>query len=213
MVTTGELVHRLTGSQAALTIFHLINAGPDVPFIRDAFARDEMPLSSEAVQALYVPVHDATGPASKASGGVFDASTCFSRDLARSGLYPAIDPLRSTSRLLTPDVVGQEHCEVALGVRQLIQSHKDLLHASASAFGPYSKPLSDEDELLMSRARKAQRLLTQPLYVAEPWTSTPGQSVSREQTVADFKALLSGEYDHLSEDAFLYRGALADPAR
>ncbi len=161
--------------------------------------------SVTSVQAVYVPADDPTDPAPATTFAFLDATTYLERALTAIGIYPAVDPLVSTSRILDPNIVGQEHYEVARGVQQILQRYKELQDIIA-ILG--IDELSDEDKLVVSRARKIQRFLSQPFFVGEQFTGIPGQYVRREDTVKSFKAVLHGDYDDLPEQAFLMCGTI-----
>ncbi|MEG1657770.1 MAG: F0F1 ATP synthase subunit beta [Oscillibacter sp.] len=163
--------------------------------------------SITSVQAVYVPADDLTDPAPATTFTHLDATTVLSRAIVEMGIYPAVDPLESTSRLLNPDVLGQEHYNTARGVQQLLQRNRELQDIIA-ILG--MDELSEEDKLTVSRARKVQRFLSQPFFVAEQFTGTPGQFVPVAETVRSFKELLEGKYDHIPEQAFYMRGGMAD---
>jgi F-type H+/Na+-transporting ATPase subunit beta len=159
--------------------------------------------SITSVQAIYVPADDLTDPAPAASFAHLDATTVLNRQIAELGIYPAVDPLDSTSRILDPRVVGAEHYEVARSVQSVLQKYKSLQDIIA-ILG--MDELSEDDKLTVSRARKIQRFLSQPFHVAEIFTGSPGKLVSIEDTVKGFKAIVAGEYDHLPEAAFYMVG-------
>jgi F-type H+-transporting ATPase subunit beta len=159
--------------------------------------------SITSVQAIYVPADDLTDPAPATSFAHLDATTVLSRQIAELGIYPAVDPLDSTSRVLDPTVLGQEHYDVARDVQGILQKYKSLQDIIA-ILG--MDELSEEDKLTVARARKIQRFLSQPFFVAEVFTGTPGQYVSVDKTIDGFKRLASGEFDHLPESAFYMVG-------
>src|SRR5436309_2348562 len=161
--------------------------------------------SITSVQAIYVPADDLTDPAPATSFAHLDATTTLSRAISELGIYPAVDPLDSTSRVLTPAVVGQEHYETARAVQETLQRYKSLQDIIA-ILG--MDELSEEDKLTVSRARKIQRFLSQPFHVAEVFTGIPGKFVQVDDTVRSFKAVVSGEYDHLPEAAFYMVGGI-----
>src|SRR5437762_12050080 len=161
--------------------------------------------SITSVQAIYVPADDLTDPAPATSFAHLDATTVLSRAISELGIYPAVDPLDSTSRVLTAAVVGQEHYEVARAVQETLQKYKSLQDIIA-ILG--MDELSEDDKLTVSRARKIQRFLSQPFHVAEVFTGIPGKFVQVEDTVRSFKAVVSGEYDHLPEAAFYMVGGI-----
>ncbi|GAA05765.1 F0F1 ATP synthase subunit beta [Photobacterium leiognathi] len=163
--------------------------------------------SITSIQAVYVPADDLTDPSPATTFAHLDATVVLSRNIAALGLYPAIDPLDSTSRQLDPLVVGQEHYDVARGVQTVLQRYKELKDIIA-ILG--MDELSEEDKQTVSRARKIERFLTQPYHVAEVFTGQPGVFVSLKDTIAGFKGLLSGEYDDIPEQAFLYCGGIEE---
>jgi F-type H+-transporting ATPase subunit beta len=163
--------------------------------------------SITSVQAIYVPADDLTDPAPATSFAHLDATTTLSRAISELGIYPAVDPLDSVSRVLTPAVVGQEHYEVARAVQETLQKYKSLQDIIA-ILG--MDELSEEDKLVVSRARKIQRFLSQPFHVAEVFTGIPGKFVQVEDTVRSFKAVVNGEYDHLPENAFYMVGGIEE---
>lgn len=161
--------------------------------------------SITSVQAVYVPADDLTDPAPATTFAHLDATTVLSRQIAELGIYPAVDPLDSTSRILDPLVVGQEHYEVARGVQKILQKYKDLQDIIA-ILG--MDELSDEDKLTVARARKIQRFLSQPFHVAEQFTGTPGKFVPVKETVRAFREILEGKHDDLPEGAFYMVGGI-----
>ncbi len=161
--------------------------------------------SITSVQAIYVPADDLTDPAPATSFAHLDATTTLNRAISELGIYPAVDPLDSTSRVLTPAVVGQEHYDVARRVQETLQRYKSLQDIIA-ILG--MDELSEEDKLTVQRARKIQRFLSQPFHVAEVFTNIPGKFVQVEDTVRSFKAVVEGEYDHLPESAFYMVGGI-----
>ena len=161
--------------------------------------------SITSVQAVYVPADDLTDPAPATTFAHLDSTIVLSRQIAELGIYPAVDPLDSTSRQLDPKVIGIEHYEVAQGVQRTLQRYKELQDIIA-ILG--MDELSDEDKLLVSRARKMQRFLSQPFHVAEVFTGAPGIYCKREDTISGFKAILAGEYDDLPEQAFYMIGSI-----
>ena len=163
--------------------------------------------SITSVQAIYVPADDLTDPAPATSFAHLDATTVLSRALTEIGIYPAVDPLDSTSRILDPHVVGQEHYEVARKVQSTLQRYKSLQDIIA-ILG--MDELSEEDKVIVSRARKIQRFLSQPFHVAEVFTGFPGIFVDLKDTIRSFKAVIDGEYDHLPEGAFYMVGTIED---
>jgi F-type H+-transporting ATPase subunit beta len=163
--------------------------------------------SVTSVQAIYVPADDLTDPAPAAAFAHLDATSVLSRQISELGIYPAVDPLASTSRILDPGVVGDEHYAVARETQRILQRYKDLQDIIA-ILG--IDELSEEDKLTVARARKIQRFLSQPFHVAEQFTGMKGRYVKVEDTVAGFKALCAGDYDHLPEQAFLYVGGIEE---
>ncbi len=166
--------------------------------------------SITSVQAIYVPADDLTDPAPATSFAHLDATTVLSRSIAELGIYPAVDPLDSTSRVLEPRTVGEEHYAVARSVQEVLQKYKSLQDIIA-ILG--MDELSEDDKLTVSRARKIQRFLSQPFFVAEIFTGTPGVFVAVEDTIKGFKAIVAGEYDHLPEAAFYLVGTIEDAVR
>jgi F-type H+-transporting ATPase subunit beta len=161
--------------------------------------------SITSVQAIYVPADDLTDPAPATSFAHLDATTVLSRSIAEKGIYPAVDPLDSTSRMLSPAIVGEEHYQVARQVQQVLQRYKALQDIIA-ILG--MDELSEEDKVTVARARKIERFLSQPFHVAEVFTGTPGVFVSLEETIKSFKGLVEGKYDHLPEPAFYMVGTI-----
>ena len=163
--------------------------------------------SITSVQAVYVPADDLTDPSPATTFAHLDATVVLSRQISELGIYPAVDPLDSTSRQLDPFVVGDEHYEVAQGVQKILQRYNELKDIIA-ILG--MDELSEEDKGLVARARKAQRFLSQPFFVAEIFTGTPGKYVSLEDTIKAFKGILNGDYDHLPEQAFYMVGTIEE---
>ena len=163
--------------------------------------------SITSVQAIYVPADDLTDPAPATSFSHLDATTVLSRQIAEIGIYPAVDPLDSTSRILDPRVVGEEHYRVARDVQRILQAYKSLQDIIA-ILG--MDELSEEDKLTVARARKIQRFLSQPFFVAEVFTGSPGKLVDLEDTIKGFDAICKGEYDHLPEAAFYMVGGIEE---
>jgi F-type H+-transporting ATPase subunit beta len=159
--------------------------------------------SITSVQAIYVPADDLTDPAPATSFAHLDATTVLSRQIAELGIYPAVDPLDSTSRILDPQVLGQEHYQIARDVQGILQRYKSLQDIIA-ILG--MDELSEEDKLTVARARKIQRFLSQPFFVAQVFTGVEGKYVSVDKTIDGFKRLASGEFDHLPESAFYMVG-------
>jgi F-type H+-transporting ATPase subunit beta len=163
--------------------------------------------SITSFQAVYVPADDLTDPSQATTFAHLDATLVLSRQIAELGIYPAVDPLDSTSRLLDPLVIGDEHYQVARGVQSVLQRYKELKDIIA-ILG--MDELSEEDKRVVARARKIQRFLSQPFFVAEVFTGSPGKYVSLKDTIASFKGIISGEYDHLPEQAFYMVGGIEE---
>jgi F-type H+-transporting ATPase subunit beta len=163
--------------------------------------------SITSVQAIYVPADDLTDPAPATSFAHLDATTVLSRNIAEKGIYPAVDPLDSTSRMLDPRVIGEDHYQTARGVQQVLQRYKALQDIIA-ILG--MDELSEEDKVTVARARKIERFLSQPFFVAEVFTGTPGKLVQLEDTIKGFKGLVNGDYDHLPEAAFYMVGTIEE---
>ena len=161
--------------------------------------------SITSIQAVYVPADDLTDPSPATTFAHLDSTVVLSRDIAAKGIYPAVDPLDSTSRQLDPLIIGQEHYEAARGVQTVLQRYKELKDIIA-ILG--MDELSEEDKLIVARARKIERFLSQPFHVAEVFTGSPGIYVSLKDTIAGFKGILAGEYDHLPEQAFYMVGSI-----
>jgi len=165
--------------------------------------------SITSVQAVYVPADDLTDPAPATTFAHLDATTVLERSIADLGIYPAVDPLASTSRILDPRVIGERHYNVARNVQQLLQKYTELQDIIA-ILG--MDELSDEDKLVVHRARRIQRFLSQPFFVAEAFTNTPGRYVKLEDSIAGFEAIMNGEMDQYPESAFMYVGAIDEVA-
>jgi F-type H+-transporting ATPase subunit beta len=163
--------------------------------------------SITSVQAIYVPADDLTDPAPATTFTHLDATTVLSRQIAELGIYPAVDPLDSTSRILDPQVVGQEHYDVARQVQETLQRYKDLQDIIA-ILG--MDELSEDDRMLVARARKIQKFLSQPFFVAEQFTGTPGKYVNMADTVRAFKEIVDGKHDDLPEQAFYMVGTIEE---
>jgi F-type H+-transporting ATPase subunit beta len=163
--------------------------------------------SITSVQAIFVPADDYTDPAPVATFAHLDATTALSRQIVELGIYPAVDPLASTSKILDPKVVGQEHYQTARGVQQVLQRYQDLKDIIA-ILG--MEELSEEDKLAVARARKIQRFLSQPMFAAEEFTGRPGKYVPIKETVRGFKEILEGKHDALPEQAFYMQGTIDD---
>jgi F-type H+-transporting ATPase subunit beta len=160
-----------------------------------------------SVQAIYVPADDLTDPAPATTFSHLDATTVLSRQIVDKGIYPAVDPLDSTSRILDPNIIDAEHYNIAKRVKEVLQAYKDLQDI-ISILG--MDELSDEDKLTVTRARKIEKFLSQPFFVAEQFTSIPGRYVKIEDTIRGFKGILDGEYDTLPENAFLMVGTIEE---
>jgi F-type H+-transporting ATPase subunit beta len=163
--------------------------------------------SITSVQAVYVPADDLTDPAPATTFAHLDATTVLSRKIAELGIYPAVDPLDSTSRILTPDVLGDEHYDCAQRVKEILQRYKQLQDIIA-ILG--MEELSEEDKLVVSRARKVQRFLSQPFHVAEQFTGIPGVLVDIKDTIKGFNMIMDGELDRLPESAFNLKGSIQE---
>ena len=163
--------------------------------------------SITSVQAVYVPADDLTDPAPATTFAHLDATTVLSRDIASMGIFPAVDPLESNSRILSPDVVGQEHYEVARAVQAILQKYKELQDIIA-ILG--MDELSDEDKITVARARKIQRFLSQPFFVGEKFTGYQGKYVPLKETIRGFKEIIEGKHDDIPESAFLFAGSIDD---
>ncbi|MBQ4364340.1 MAG: F0F1 ATP synthase subunit beta, partial [Oscillospiraceae bacterium] len=161
--------------------------------------------SITSVQAVYVPADDLTDPAPATTFAHLDATTTLSRAISSLGIYPAVDPLDSTSRMLSPDIVGQEHYEVARSVQNILQRYAELQDIIA-IMG--MDELSDDDKLIVARARKVQRFLSQPFHVAEQFTGFTGKYVPVKETIRGFKEIIEGKHDDLPESAFLFVGTI-----
>jgi F-type H+-transporting ATPase subunit beta len=163
--------------------------------------------SITSVQAIYVPADDLTDPAPATTFGHLDSTVVLSRNLTELGIYPAIDPLDSSSTILDPKIVGQEHYNVARGIQQVLQKYKDLQDIIA-ILG--MEELSDEDKLTVTRARKIQKFLSQPFFVAEAFTGTPGKYVKLTDTIKGFKMILDGKMDEVGEQEFYMKGDIGE---
>jgi F-type H+-transporting ATPase subunit beta len=161
--------------------------------------------SITSVQAVYVPADDLTDPAPATAFAHLDATSVLERKIAELGIYPAVDPLASTSRILDPRVIGDRHYNVARQVQGVLQKYKDLQDIIA-ILG--MDELSDEDKQVVSRARKIQKFFSQPFFVAEQFTGTPGRYVKLEETISGFEAILNGDVDDVPENAFAYVGTI-----
>jgi F-type H+-transporting ATPase subunit beta len=163
--------------------------------------------SITSVQAIYVPADDLTDPAPAAAFAHLDSTTVLTRELAQRGIYPAVDPLESTSRILDPAILGERHYRVATRVQEILQRYKDLQDIIA-ILG--MEELSEEDKVIVNRARRIQRFLSQPFFVAEQFTGTPGTYVELESTIDSFERVVDGEFDHLPEQAFYMVGGIEE---
>ena len=161
--------------------------------------------SITSVQAIYVPADDLTDPAPATAFTHLDATTVLSRSISEKGIYPAVDPLDSTSRILDPQFIGERHYEVAVGVQRILQRYKDLQDIIA-ILG--MDELTEEDKIIVGRARRLERFLSQPFHVAETFTNIPGQYVRLEDTIESFERVVAGEFDHLPEQAFYMKGGI-----
>ncbi len=196
LVVIEELARNIAGRDEGLKLWTFIEPGTDAAFLREYSPHGA---NTGSLNVLYVSSNDPLGT----DPGLFDATIYTSRERAAAQLWPAIDPLRSSSRLLTPEIVGQHHYEVAQGVRALLQQAKELEAGQSDA------ELDERDRLIVARAHKIDRFLAQFFFVAEEYTKRPGQYVRLEETVDGFAAILAGDYDHVPEAAFLYRGGIA----
>ena len=165
--------------------------------------------SITSIQAVYVPADDLTDPSPATTFGHLDATVVLSRDIASLGIYPAVDPLDSTSRQVDPNTIGEEHYNTTRAVQEILQRYKELRDIIA-ILG--MDELSPEDKLAVARARKIQRFLSQPFTVAQNFTGTPGKYVALKDTIAGFKAIVDGEYDELPEQAFYMVGSIEEAA-
>ncbi|HEX3370307.1 MAG TPA: F0F1 ATP synthase subunit beta, partial [Candidatus Cybelea sp.] len=161
--------------------------------------------SITSVQAVYVPADDYTDPAVATTFAHLDATTALSRPISELGIYPAVDPLASTSRILDPQIIGEEHYEVARGVQEVLQRYRDLQDIIA-ILGV--EELSEDDKITVARARRIQRFFSQPFFVAEQFTGRAGKYVKLTETIASFKEILEGKVDDLPEGAFFYAGTI-----
>ena len=207
--------YTLAGTEVAALLGRMPSAVGYQPTLAEEMGRLQERITSTqtgsitSIQAVYVPADDLTDPSPATTFAHLDATVVLSRDIASLGIYPAVDPLDSTSRQLDPMVLGQEHYDVARGVQSTLQKYKELRDIIA-ILG--MDELSDEDKLTVMRARKIQRFLSQPFHVAEVFTGSPGKYVSLRDTIAGFKAILNGEYDHLPEQAFYMVGGIEEAA-
>ena len=180
--------------------------GTDVGELQDRITSTKKG-SITSVQAIYVPADDLTDPAPATTFTHLDATTVLSRNIASAGIYPAVDPLESTSTILDARILGEEHYNVANGVKLVLQKYKELQDI-IKILG--MDELSEEDKTTVFRARKIQKFLSQPFFVAEQFTGMAGKFVRREDTIRSFKGILEGDYDHLPEQAFAYVGSIEE---
>ena len=214
-LTMAEYFRDVGGQDVLLfidNIFRFIQAGSEVSALLGRMPSAERITSTKtgsitSVQAVYVPADDLTDPAPAGTFAHLDATTVLSRSIAELGIYPAVDPLDSTSRILDPLVIGEEHYNVARGVQAILQRYKELQDIIA-ILG--MEELSEEDKLTVARARKIQRFLSQAFFVAEQFTGTPGQYVPLQETIRGFKEILEGKHDDLPEGAFYMVGTIDD---
>ena len=202
-IQAGSEVSALLGRMPA-AVGYQPTLGTDVGALQERITSTKKG-SITSVQAVYVPADDLTDPAPAATFAHLDATTVLSRQIAELGIYPAVDPLDSTSRILDPHVIGEDHYEVARGVQAILQKYNELQDIIA-ILG--MEELSDEDKLTVARARKIQRFLSQPFFVAEQFTGTPGKYVPLKETIRGFKEILAGKYDDLPESAFYMVGSI-----
>jgi len=201
------------GSEVSALLGRMPSAVGYQPTLADEMGRLQERITSTktgsitSIQAVYVPADDLTDPSPATTFQHLDSTVVLSRDIASLGIYPAVDPLDSTSRQLDPLVVGEEHYQVARSVQSTLQRYKELRDIIA-ILG--MDELSPEDKLAVSRARKIQRFLSQPFHVAEVFTGAPGKYVTLKDTIKGFKAIVSGEYDHLPEQAFYMVGSIEE---
>ena len=205
--------YTLAGTEVSALLGRMPSAVGYQPTLADEMGRLQERITSTrtgsitSFQAVYVPADDLTDPSPATTFAHLDATLVLSRQIAELGIYPAVDPLDSTSRILDPQVVGEEHYNVARAVQGTLQKYKELRDIIA-ILG--MDELSPEDKLAVSRARKIQRFLSQPFFVAEVFTGAPGKYVTLKETIAGFKAIVEGEYDHLPEQAFYMVGAIEE---
>ncbi len=203
----------LAGTEVSALLGRMPSAAGYQPTLAEEMGRLQERITSTrtgsitSIQAVYVPADDITDPSPATTFAHLDATIVLSRDIASLGIYPSVDPLDSSSRQLDPDIIGEEHYNVARGVQQTLQKYKELRDIIA-ILG--MDELSDEDKLVVARARKIQRFLSQPFHVAEVFTGTAGKLVSTQDTISGFKGILSGEYDHLPEQAFYMVGSIEE---
>jgi F-type H+-transporting ATPase subunit beta len=205
--------YTLAGTEVSALLGRMPSAVGYQPTLADEMGRLQERITSTktgsitSIQAVYVPADDLTDPSPATTFQHLDSTVVLSRDIASLGIYPAVDPLDSTSRQLDPLVVGEEHYQVARSVQSTLQRYKELRDIIA-ILG--MDELSPEDKLAVSRARKIQRFLSQPFHVAEVFTGAPGKYVTLKDTIKGFKAIVSGEYDHLPEQAFYMVGSIEE---
>lgn len=204
-VQAGSEVSALLGRMPS-AVGYQPTLGTDVGELQDRITSTKTG-SITSVQAIYVPADDLTDPAPATTFSHLDATTVLSREIASAGIYPAVDPLSSTSTILDPRVVGQEHYDVANRVKLILQKYKELQDI-IKILG--MDELSEEDKITVARARKIQRFFSQPFFVAEQFTGTPGKYVKKADTVKAFKGIVEGEYDHIPEQAFYYVGGIEE---
>ena len=205
--------YTLAGTEVSALLGRMPSAVGYQPTLADEMGRLQERITSTrtgsitSIQAVYVPADDLTDPSPATTFAHLDATLVLSRQIAELGIYPAVDPLDSTSRILDPQVVGEEHYNVARAVQGTLQKYKELRDIIA-ILG--MDELSPEDKLAVARARKIQRFLSQPFFVAEVFTGAPGKYVTLKETIAGFKAIVDGEYDHLPEQAFYMVGPIEE---
>jgi F-type H+-transporting ATPase subunit beta len=205
--------YTLAGTEVSALLGRMPSAVGYQPTLADEMGRLQERITSTktgsitSIQAVYVPADDLTDPSPATTFQHLDSTVVLSRDIASLGIYPAVDPLDSTSRQLDPLVVGEEHYQVARSVQQTLQRYKELRDIIA-ILG--MDELSPEDKLAVGRARKIQRFLSQPFHVAEVFTGAPGKYVPLKETIKGFKAIVAGEYDHLPEQAFYMVGGIEE---
>ncbi|HSI29006.1 MAG TPA: F0F1 ATP synthase subunit beta, partial [Methylophilus sp.] len=205
--------YTLAGTEVSALLGRMPSAVGYQPTLADEMGRLQERITSTkvgsitSIQAVYVPADDLTDPSPATTFQHLDSTVVLSRDIASLGIYPAVDPLDSTSRQLDPLVVGEEHYNVARSVQQTLQRYKELRDIIA-ILG--MDELSPEDKLSVGRARKIQRFLSQPFHVAEVFTGAPGKYVPLKETIKGFKAIVAGEYDHLPEQAFYMVGGIEE---
>jgi len=208
MVVSAEVLRNTAREARGVTVFAFVHGESEGRGWYDEPGDVPHPTGAGALVCLPIdnPI-DAASPAVLDASALLDARTYLSSSLGKAGIWPAVDPLLSTSRLMDPAIIGQEHYDVARGVRDLLRRYRELQEATPAG---KLRLLTSEDRTLVARARRARRFLTQPFFVAEPFTRRPGQYVNRADTVRGFKALLEGAYDDLPEDAFLWCGPIED---